>query len=181
MFNSLGWCGTTNINGGSETVLDPNSPYAGCSPALPLDWGTFTPFKADVYYPTTEQSDMGEVVKVWKADKTIGVDLNASTNYKDQQIQPDQFMRVDDAISARSFNDVRISSSGETYPLTDIRILNVRDVNGRFVYWESGGSRKGRSTVFEVDGITPHTGAWGDVDHFSFVIRRCPDQEAVIK
>ena len=140
-------------------------------------WDNLLPFSADVYYSTESQTEFGEIEKVWTFDRTIRVDLNASTNYKDQQVAPEQIFNIDDAISARTFTDIRVDSHGEPHALTSIRVLDVRDASGGFVYWETAGTRKNLSTIFEVDGFTPHTDPWGQVDHISVVIRRCPDQE----
>lgn len=152
------WCGTLNLG----------------------TWDNILPFGADVFYSTTSQTEFGEVVKTWTYDRSIRLDLNASTNYKDQQVSPEQIFNIDDAVSARAFVDIRVDSHGEPHALTDIKVLNVRDVAGKFVYWETAGTRKGLSTIFEVDGFTPHTDPWGVVDHISIVIRRCPDQELTI-
>ena len=51
---------------------------------------TFYPLKADIYYATESQNDFGEMDKQWDFDRSVGVDFNMSTNYKDQQVQPDQ-------------------------------------------------------------------------------------------
>ena len=159
----------------ADAVVGASSPN-WCGTMVPNSWESLLPFVADVYYSTTVQTEFGEVEKTWTADRSIRVDLNASTNYKDQQVSPEQIFNVDDAISARTYGDIRVDSNDGLHALTDIRVMNVRGADGKFVYWETAGTRKGLSTVFEVDGFTPHTDPWGVVDHISIVIRRCPDQ-----
>lgn len=133
---------------------------------------TYYPLLADVYYATQSQNDFGEIDKEWEYNQNIRVDFSMSTNYKDQQIQADQMMWMQDMISGRTPTDVRVADTGELYSMTDIIITNVRNDAGEIIYLETSGPREGTSTLFEVAGVLPHNGPWGSNDYFKIVLKR---------
>lgn len=139
----------------------------------------FYPLKADVYYAVQTQNDFGSVEKAWEYNQTVRIDLSMSTNYKDQQIQADQFFWMQDLLSARVPGDVRVADSGEMYSLTDILITNVRNDSEEVIYYETAGVREGLPTLFEVAGVLPHNDPWGSNDFYKIVVKRSDAQELV--
>lgn len=137
------------------------------------------PLIADIYYGTQTQNDFGEVDKAWEFSRTVPIDLNTSTNYKDQQVQPDQFFWIQDMLNGMVKEDVRISDNHAPYSLTNILITNVRNRQDQVVYTESAGSRVGLPTIYEVSGLLPHNDPWGNVDYFKIVLKRSELQELV--
>lgn len=138
---------------------------------------TYYPLIADVYYAIQSQNDFGDIDKQWEYNQSIRVDFSMSTNYKDQQMQADQMMWVQDMVTGRTPTDIRIADTGSTYSLTDILITNVRNDSGDVIYFETGGSRDGEPTIFEIAGVLPHNGPWGRNDYYKIVVKRSMVQE----
>ena len=140
---------------------------------------SFFPLKADIFYAVQTQNDFGEVDKAWNFDRTVRIDMNTSTNYKDQQMQPDQFFWMQDMLNGRVDSDVRVSLDGAMYSLTDILIANIRNDSETEIYFETAGPRTGMSTLFEVAGLLPHNDPWGRNDYHKLVLKRSELQELV--
>lgn len=138
---------------------------------------TYYPLMADVYYATQTQNEFGNIDKAWTLDQTIRLDMSMSTNYKDQQMQPDQMMWVQDMLNGRTPTDIRISSSSTMYSLTDILVTNIRNDAGEVIYYETSGYIEGEGTLFEVAGLLPHNDPWGKNDYYKLVLKRSMTQE----
>lgn len=137
------------------------------------------PLKADIYYATESQNDFGEIDREWELDRVIRVDMNMSTNYKDQQVQPDQFFWIQDMLNGMTPTDIRVSEGGTLYSLTNIIITNIRNTQDVVTYSESAGERAGSPTLYEVSGLLPHSDPWGNVDYYKLVLKRSELQEFV--
>lgn len=138
---------------------------------------TFFPQIADVYYATQTQNDFGDIEKTWSYNQQVRLQLNMSTNYKDQQMQPDQFFFMEDILDGRCRTDVRISKDGATYAMTDILLTNIRNDVNKVIYHETAGIREGQPSVYEVAGVLPHLDPFGCVDYYKVVIKRSDMQE----
>jgi len=160
--------------GVSDEICDPSG-GGGLFPNWP-DMSTFYPTRAQVWYATHYQDDFGHVKKTWEADHIIRCEVNQTTNYKDQQVNPDQILIVEDMLSLHTPSDVRVDKDGELHSLTDILITDISDRQGNVVYYESGGTRKGLSTIYEVSGVLPHNSPFG-VDYYKTVVARSMHQE----
>lgn len=137
------------------------------------------PLKADVYYAEESQNDFGEIDKAWEFNRTIKVDMNTSTNYKDQQVQPDQFFWVQDMLNGMTDEDVRVAENHLPHSLTNILITNIRNSSGTVIYYESAGERVGLPTLYEISGLLPHNDPWGNIDYYKLVLKRSELQEFV--
>ena len=99
---------------------------------------TFYPLQADIYYGVESQNDFGEIDRAWEYNRTIRLDMNMSTNYKDQQVQPDQFFWIQDMLNGITPTDIRQSDTSDLYSLTNILITNI--LNGSNVVDGGGGT-----------------------------------------
>lgn len=140
---------------------------------------TFYPLIADIYYATRTQDEFGAIDKEWTLDRSIRVDFSMSTNYKDQQMQADQVMWVQDMITGTTPDDIRIDSEGGMHSITDILVTNVRNDKGVAIYIETAGAREGSGTLFEVAGVLPHNDPWGNNDYYKVVAKRSMVQEVI--
>ena len=140
---------------------------------------TFYPLKADIYYAVESQNDFGEMDRAWEFNRVIRVDMNMSTNYKDQQVQPDQFFWVQDMLNGMTPTDIRMSDTGTLYSLTNTIVTNIRNNKEEVVYSESAGDRAGLPTLYEVSGLLPHNDPWGNMDYYKLVLKRSELQEFV--
>lgn len=140
---------------------------------------TFYPLQADIYYGVESQNDFGEIDRAWEYNRTIRLDMNMSTNYKDQQVQPDQFFWIQDMLNGITPTDIRQSDTSGLYSLTNILITNIRNGSDEVIYYESAGERSGQPTIYEVSGLLPHNNPWGNIDYYKLVLKRSELQELV--
>lgn len=138
----------------------------------------FYPLQLDVHYSTTLQNDLGELEHVWTFDRTVNCRVASNTNYKDQNVFPEQRLRMLDQINAQVVEDIRIDSLGGMHSLNDIMVGNIRQECGGVIYKETAGDRAGDSTFYEVIGYSPHVGLFGKVDYVKVVLNRADQQVA---
>jgi len=136
------------------------------------------PTLMDIGYSTALQNNYGELEVVWTYDRTIPCRVASNTNYKDQNVFPEQRMRILDQINAQVTEDVRIDSFGEMHALTDVLITNIRSSCGESAFTETAGDRAGDSTMYEVMGYSPHIDPFGKVDYIKIVLNRADEQVA---
>jgi hypothetical protein len=139
----------------------------------------FYPLLLDVYYSTTTQNDLGELIHVWSYDRSVKCRLASNTNYKDQNLYPEQRLRILDQINAQITEDIRVDSFGEMHGLTDILVANLRANCGGVIYKETAGPRAGDSTVYEVVGYMPHVDPFNHLDYVKVVFNRA-DEQAIV-
>ena len=139
----------------------------------------FYPLVLDVYYSTTTQNEFGELVRVWTRDRSVPCRVASNTNYKDQNVFPEQRMRIMDQINAQITEDIRVDSLGEMHSLTDIMVSNIRSNCRGQVYIESAGERAGESTLYEVIGYLPHVDLFNNLDYVKIVLNRSDEQVQV--
>ena len=136
----------------------------------------YYPLRADVYYSTTTQNKFGELVREWYLDKIISCRVASSTNYKDQNVFPEQRMHVSDQINVQTPEDVRVDSLGEVHSLTDILISAIRIPCGQQLYIETVGERKGMPSLYEVAAFSPHVDPFNTLDYIKLVLNRSDEQ-----
>jgi len=136
------------------------------------------PLLADIYYPIVEQGAYGNVSKTWMHDKTIACEFHADvkTGQPDVKINIDVTYRT--ILIGRTKKDLRVSSSGEEFAITNVLISNVRDANGNEIYRETAGVRSGKSTLFEIASSQPFVGPFGTTEFFKVTILRSENQGA---
>ena len=139
----------------------------------------FYPLQMDVYYSTTIQNQLGEIEHVWTYDRSIPCRVASNTNYKDQNVFPEQRMRILDQINAQITEDIRIDSLGGMHALTDILVTNIVAGCGGVVYKETAGERAGDTTVYELIGYMPHVDLFNNIDYVKIVLNRT-DEQAII-
>ena len=139
----------------------------------------FYPLQMDVYYSTTIQNQLGEIEHVWTYDRSVPCRVASNTNYKDQNVFPEQRMRILDQINAQITEDIRIDSLGGMHALTGILVTNIVAGCGGVVYKETAGERAGDTTVYELIGYMPHVDLFNNIDYVKIVLNRT-DEQAII-
>lgn len=139
----------------------------------------FYPLQMDVYYSTTIQNQLGEIEHVWTYDRSVPCRVASNTNYKDQNVFPEQRMRILDQINAQITEDIRIDSLGGMHALTGILVTNIVAGCGGVVYKETAGERAGDTTVYELIGYMPHVDLFNNIDYVKIVLSRT-DEQAII-
>jgi hypothetical protein len=128
----------------------------------------------DIYYAKKHQNKYGEQVKDWKLDQTIrGFAETIGTEDKSKT-----FFEYKGQLLARIQVDPRTSIEGFDYPITDILITGIRDVKtSKEFYIETYGSRKGKSTLYEISAIEPHIDPFNRIEYWRLMLNRLDAQE----
>lgn len=135
------------------------------------------PMQAEIYYPIIDQSPYGNISKTWTYDRTVPCNLVYAGSKEKDEITINIEITQDSMLAGRIRDDVRVSSFGETFALTNIILTNIKDRNCNEVYVEVGGPRDGKSTLFEVATQQPFIGPFGSVDYYRLVLKRSENQE----
>jgi hypothetical protein len=133
---------------------------------------------ADLYYPIISQGSYGEVKKDWVFDRKIALNAMPFSRKGTGEIAPAVFLQYKDMLVGRTKGDIRVTSNNNTEALTNILITNISSASGELIYKESAGPRSGRGTIYEIASYDPHFAPYGDIDYYSFTIRRSENQAA---
>jgi len=145
---------------------------------LPCDaTDLYFPMLADVYYPDITQGQYGEITKSWNIDRTIAAHIEPFPK-KSGEISPQIFLQYKDLLIGRTRYDLRLPSySGSTSEaLTNIMITNIRTSMGQALHLETAGPRAGSGTLYEIASYDAHYAPYGDIDYYSFTLRRSENQ-----
>jgi len=141
----------------------------------------FYPLLADIYYPIVDQGAYGNVSKQWVLDATIACSFAPVGLKGKQDVQPqDVSVKIQQALTGRTRNDIRISSMAAGNAITNIIVTNIRDKSGNPIYLETAGPRAGSPTIFEVATNEPIVGAFGKTEYYKVVIRRSDNQAVTV-
>jgi hypothetical protein len=81
----------------------------------------------------------------------------------------------------RTQTDLRKSSSGEYYPMSNILIKNIRGLEGDDSFFiETVGGYSGKSTIYEIKANQPYVGPFNKVDYFKIQLERSDIQGELI-
>lgn len=134
------------------------------------------PLLADVYYPIVEQSSYGNVKKQWILDRTIACYFESVGTAGKEEVKPNINITKEVLLLGRTKTDLRISKYEEANSITNVVLTNIRDASGSHIYIETSGTRKGKSTIFEIATQEPIVGPFGSVEYYKAVIRRSENQ-----
>lgn len=134
------------------------------------------PMLADVYYPVVEQGAYGNVSKTWTLDRAVSGNFTPAGSEIKEEIVINVDLSQDSLLICRVKEDLRISSPGVRYALTNILITNIRDDKGNVIYLETSGPRNGRPTLFEVATQQPFVNPFKRVEHYRVLLRRSENQ-----
>ena len=138
----------------------------------------YFPMQADIFYAINEQSAYGNVVQSWYYDRTVICDfVYAGSKYREEVI-PNILISQDSLLIGRTKEDIRIDSLKDPADTTNIVITNIRDKHCEELYIETGGTRAGKSTLFEIATIKPFINPFGKREHFSIILKRSENQGA---
>jgi len=137
------------------------------------------PMCADVYYAIASQGGYGEIKKQWVIDRTIACNATPASSKNVEELDPKMISTLSNKLSARSLTDLRVSSLGKSYAITDILITNIRDDVGNSIYKETSGIRSGKGTIYEIATINPFVGPFGRIDSYRMLWRRTDSQASV--
>jgi head-tail adaptor len=133
-------------------------------------------FKADIYYSIVTQNQYGQAQKEWVYDREIYCNVRQASSTEKEEIKPAMFLQNENLLAAASKQDIRTSSTKESYGLTNILITNIRDKSNNTLYIETAGPRSGKGTIYEVATVLPFVGPFGSIEHYSMVWRRTENQ-----
>lgn len=144
---------------------------------MSCDTGDFRyPLQAQIYYPLVDQSPYGNIQKSWNFDRTISCNLYpAGSNFK-EELDPNVFVLKDQLLIGRFKEDIRTSSVGESFEITNVLITNIVDKNCQIVYKETGGPRSDQGTLFEIATIQPFMNPFNRIEYYKVVLKRSENQ-----
>ena len=134
------------------------------------------PLIADIYYPIVSQSAYGDVNKRWILGKSIACNFSAVGRKYKESVQTNVEILLDSSLIGRTRCDVRESSDGTSYAITNVIVTNIRDVLGNQIYMETSGIRNGKPTLFEIAGNEPIVGPFGSTEYWKVIIKRSDNQ-----
>lgn len=146
---------------------------------LPCDsTDLYFPMLGDVYYPTISQGQYGEIQKSWAIDRTIALYAEPFSRKGMGEISPAVFLQYKDMLICRTRYDLRLPSySGvESEALTNILVTSIRNATGQQLHLETAGPRAGYGTLYEIASYDAHYAPYGDIDYYSFTLRRSENQ-----
>jgi len=144
---------------------------------MSCDTGDFRyPMQARIYYPIIDKSAYGNIDKQWNFDRVLPCSLTTAGSAFKQEIDADVLIRQDSLLVGRFRNDLRISSIGELFDMTNIIITDIVDNNCQLLYTETSGPREGMGTLFEVATQQPFIDPFGKTEFYKVVLRRLENQ-----
>jgi hypothetical protein len=136
----------------------------------------YFPMLADLYYPIISQGNYGEVKKDWVYDRTIAINVMPYSKKNSGEISPQVFLQYKDILVGRARTDLRVTAREVNEALTNILLTNIRSAAGQLIYEETAGPRNGKGTIYELAAYDPHFAPYGEIDYYSFTIRRSENQ-----
>lgn len=133
------------------------------------------PMKVDIYYPQVEQNMYGQITKDWSFDKTVSCSF-IQDNLSKEDIPVDAYVHPKDRLVGRVQTDVRVSTSGEKYPISNILFANIRNAYDDLIYMETSGEREAKGTLYEVVAFDPFVGPFGKIEYYNLTLRRTENQ-----
>jgi hypothetical protein len=88
----------------------------------------------------------------------------------------DSYVHQKDRLIGRVQIDIRKSSVGENYSISNILFVNIRDSYDELIYKETSGEREGRGTIFEIVSFDPFVGPFGGIEYYNLILRRTENQ-----
>lgn len=135
------------------------------------------PFTASVYYVVVDQDDYGIEHETWIYDRDIKfMAQSVGDNSYRQDLSTGMFVKVDEGLTGRVIEDIRVSTSGMTFGMNEVAITNIVNEYGEQMYMEYAGDREGKPTVFEIKTIAPSFDPFGHRDYFKIIMTRMQDQ-----
>lgn len=134
------------------------------------------PMKADIYFPILAQGSYGQPTKDWVYDRTITCNATSVGGLGSEDIKPDNFLKYENKLIARTKEDPRLSSNNANNATTNILITNIRDASDSIIYKETAGARSGKGTIYEVATVEPFTGPFGYTEYYKMLWRRAENQ-----
>jgi hypothetical protein len=134
---------------------------------------------ADLYYSDNEQNDFGEMVKIWKFDRSVK--CSAITSLADKTLMPElkasEFLNLSNNLYFRTDTDVRIEEPDQLdqdpiiHPITEILITDIRDSVGNNAYPDVLGTTK-----FEIVTVVPSFDEFQARNYFRVYVQRSQNQ-----
>ena len=102
--------------------------------------------------------------------------LRHCTRAGTEDVKPDNFLKYENKLVARTKADPRLSSNNANNATTNILITNIRDASDNIIYKETAGARSGKGTIYEVATVEPFTGPFGYTEYYKMLWRRAENQ-----
>lgn len=142
-------------------------------------YSLFFPMHTDVYYSSETQDDYGKMVKTWTFDRVEHCSIFSISdkandeNFTFSSSASKDFFMLETMLYGRTQTDLRKSSSGEYYPLSNILIKNIRGLESDDPFFiETVGGYVGTPTVYELKANQPYVGPFNTIEYFKIQLER---------
>lgn len=142
----------------------------------------------DIYYSSETQDDYGKMVKKWSFDRTEHCsifsisDKNNDENFTFNSSNNKEFFKLETMLYGRTQTDLRKSSSGEYYPMSNVLLKNIRGLETDSSFFiETVGGYEGEPTIYEIKANQPYVGPFNKVDYFKIQLERSDIQGELVK
>ena len=150
-------------------------------------YSVFFPMHCDVYYSVETQDNYGKMVKEWFFDRSEHCsiysisDRSNDENFTFNAASKDIFFKLETMLYGRTEKDLRKSSNGEYYPMSNILIQNIRGLEQDDSFFiETVGGYVGKPTIYEIKANQPYVGPFNRVDYFKIQLERSDIQGELI-
>ena len=150
-------------------------------------YNLFFPMHCDVYYSLETQDDYGKMVKQWFFDRIEHCsifsisDKSNDENFTFNSASNDIFFKLETMLYGRTQTDLRKSSNGEYYPLSNILIRNIRGLEADESFFiETVGGFIGTPTLYEIKANQPYVGPFNSVDYYKIQLERSDIQGGLL-
>lgn len=133
------------------------------------------PMKVDIYYPIVEQGAYGNVKKTWVLDRTVLCYFGHMKRVQ-EEVKPNVNIVLNKMLMGRVKSDIRLSSKLSKEAVTNVVLTNIRTAGDQEIYIETSGPRSGKSTIYEIESLSPFVDPFGDIEYYSVTIRRSENQ-----
>lgn len=136
--------------------------------------------RMDVYYAVETQDRFGRMSKDWIFNQTLSGFAEVVGAVDRETLQTGKFFEYTEKLIGRSKVDPRIDSSGQYFPINNIRITDIRDANNETEFFiEAAGERQGLSTLYDILAVEPYVNPWNEIEYYKIMFSRTQTQEAL--
>lgn len=136
----------------------------------------YFPMLVDIYFPIITQTQYGQPTKNWVFDRSVACNLEVYGRKGSTEMTPEAYMKMKNILIGRTKCDPRISSENDPNSIANILFTNIRTPSNQIIYLETAGPRSGKGTIYEVGTVEPFIDPFGDIQHYSIILRRAENQ-----
>jgi hypothetical protein len=139
----------------------------------------FYPMTAEIYYAETKQNDFGAMEKTWVFDRKVkcsAISVMSDKTLNSELKSTSSFFQYNSDIAFRLGENIQKKKNGTYYPITEILITNIKDINDNLVWTES----EDNVTQYEIATFVPSFDAFNNLQFYRGYLTRSQKQYEVL-